>query len=419
MREAVALTNEQSSPPLASHEPDGENAAPMPRRSWWDRHVTPKVVLIIFTALNFITYYDRGAIAGCFGCHQGGPSIAGQDAILSDTLSGFSFSGFMVGFMVGQSLVRCTWRRCFVQVGDCGGMVVWAVSCIVSGVAHSYAVLLASRILAGVGEAAFVGFSVAIIDAIAPRESRTSWIGTFYSMIPVGTSLGMALGGVISGLDPIFGVDAWRVTFISEVFVSIPIVLPIAFFPSRYNMRTESDREYLPLHKATFALMKNVKYLLVVFGYAMYCFVIGAISVWSIPMLVEGPMQLTNLSAALIMGGVSAVRVCLGAWQAVCRGQARWQLWSQGHDEMPAVFDAHARHQRSTWSYRPLHEGPLALYPALGAVCVRPLRSHRPVNASILTMVSWDMRAYAVSYSVFLIHLLGDFPSPAFAGVSF
>ncbi|KAH8611611.1 putative major facilitator superfamily sugar transporter [Trypanosoma vivax] len=417
MREAVALTNEQSSPPLASHEPDGENAAPMPRRSWWDRHVTPKVVLIIFTALNFITYYDRGAIAGCLVVIKEDPSIAGQDAILSDTLSGFLFSGFMVGFMVASPLCAALGGVVSSKWVIVGGMVVWAVSCIVSGVAHSYAVLLASRILAGVGEAAFVGFSVAIIDAIAPRESRTSWIGTFYSMIPVGTSLGMALGGVISGLDPIFGVDAWRVTFISEVFVSIPIVLPIAFFPSRYNMRTESDREYLPLHKATFALMKNVKYLLVVFGYAMYCFVIGAISVWSIPMLVEGPMQLTNLSAALIMGGVSAVTGVFGSLaggiavdklggSCGVKGTMKCQLFSTLMLAISVPLGLTALFMKDLWLFIPLLV--LSVF-ALFAVTA-------PVNASILTMVSWDMRAYAVSYSVFLIHLLGDFPSPAFAG---
>ncbi|KAH8610688.1 putative Major Facilitator Superfamily [Trypanosoma vivax] len=149
MREAVALTNEQSSPPLASHEPDGENAAPMPRRSWWDRHVTPKVVLIIFTALNFITYYDRGAIAGCLVVIKEDPSIAGQDAILSDTLSGFLFSGFMVGFMVASPLCAALGGVVSSKWVIVGGMVVWAVSCIVSGVAHSYAVLLASASLRG------------------------------------------------------------------------------------------------------------------------------------------------------------------------------------------------------------------------------------------------------------------------------
>ncbi|KAH8610697.1 putative major facilitator superfamily sugar transporter [Trypanosoma vivax] len=343
MREAVALTNEQSSPPLASHEPDGENAAPMPRRSWWDRHVTPKVVLIIFTALNFITYYDRGAIAGCLVVIKEDPSIAGQDAILSDTLSGFLFSGFMVGFMVASPLCAALGGVVSSKWVIVGGMVVWAVSCIVSGVAHSYAVLLASRILAGVGEAAFVGFSVAIIDAIAPRESRTSWIGTFYSMIPVGTSLGMALGGVISGLDPIFGVDAWRVTFISEVFVSIPIVLPIAFFPSRYNMRTESDREYLPLHKATFCADEKCE--------------VSARCIWLCNVLFchRGHFRVVNTHAC---GRADAADKSVRGshhgrsershgcvWEPgrrYCRGQARWQLWSQGHDEMPAVFDAHS-----------------------------------------------------------------------------
>ncbi|KAH8610694.1 hypothetical protein ERJ75_001075300 [Trypanosoma vivax] len=58
-------------------------------------------------------------------------------------------------------------------------------------------------------------------------------------------------------------------------------------------------------------------------------------------MLVEGPMQLTNLSAALIMGGVSAVTGVFGSLAGGIAVDKLGGSCESGHDEMPAVFDAH------------------------------------------------------------------------------
>ncbi|CBH16628.1 major facilitator superfamily protein (MFS),putative [Trypanosoma brucei gambiense DAL972] len=407
-------TNEHEEVQTTPEEVDPTAEEPVSR---WGRLMTPRIVLSIFTLLNFVTYYDRGAIAGCLVVIKGDPTIAGSSNVLTDTKAGLLFSGFMIGFMVACPLfaglggvVQSKW---IIAVG----IIVWVASLVGTGLARSYEFLLACRIFDGVGEAAFVGFTVTVIDAIAPPESRTSWIGTFYSMIPVGTAVGMAAGGVMGAYGSVGGLEGWRVTFLSLAIAAAPILLPIVFLPKRYNMRQKRDNEYLPIHKAALQLFTNVAYILVVFGYAMYCFVIGGLSVWSIPFLVEGPMELTNMTASMIMGGVTALTGIIGSivggvvvdklgGSLGSSGTMKCQLFCVVMIAVSVPVGLAALFMEVTW-----------LFTSLLVVSVFTLFAvTAPINSAILTVVPWDQRAYAVSYSVLLIHLLGDFPSPTLAG---
>ncbi|RNF26449.1 putative transporter, putative,major facilitator superfamily protein (MFS) [Trypanosoma conorhini] len=411
-----------------SSRPDGEHAEDAvivreeeeeERPGCWRRTVTPRVVLAIFTALNFITYYDRGAISGCLASIKEDKQIAGDTATLTDTKMGFIVSGFMVGFMTTSPLFAALGGTVPSKWMIVGGMVAWALACVGTGFAMSYVFLLVCRIIVGVGEAAFVGFTVTTIDRIAPPNSRTLWIGTFYSMMPVGTAVGMAVGGIISSFGAVGFTDGWRLVFFSEVLASVPIVLLIAFLPAIYNMRQDSDeKEYFPLHKATWILLKNLNYVLIVFGYAMYCFVLGSVAVWGIPMLIQGPMQLSYMNASLIMGGVTALTGVLGS---VAGGLALDKIG--GRDENMNMIKGQLLLALTIAVSVPL--GIVALFMKnLGVFIFLLIVSvfalfmvTAPVNAAIMSVVPEELKAYAISYSVFVIHALGDFPSPTFTGL--
>ncbi|ORC92594.1 putative transporter [Trypanosoma theileri] len=383
-----------------------------------ERIVTPRIVLFIFTALNFITYYDRGAIAGSLAVIKEDQRISGSSRILSDTQTGFIVSGFMIGFMTTSPIFAAFGGVISSKWMITAGMIAWGIACIGTALARSYVFLLICRIIVGVGEAAFVGYTVTIIDQIAPLNSRTLWIGTFYSMIPVGTAVGMALGGIISSFGVIGPLEGWRVVFLSEVLVAVPIVLTVVFLPRKYNLLQSSEEEYVPFHRATFALFKNPIYLLVVFGYAMYSFVVGAISVWAIPMLVQGPMQLLNLTASIIMGGVTAVT---GVFGSVAGGILVDKMGGSLGDVgvmKCQLFDVLMIALCVPLGILALCMQFLPVFIPILVISVFALFAvTAPVNASILTVVPRELRTYAVSYSVFLIHAFGDFPSPTFVGL--
>ncbi|ESL06180.1 transporter [Trypanosoma rangeli SC58] len=331
---------------------------------------------------------------------------------------GFIVSGFMVGFMTTSPLFAAFGGVVPSKWMIVGGMVVWALACIGTGFAMSYAFILMCRIVVGVGEAAFVGFTVTTIDRIAPPNSRTLWIGTFYSMMPVGTAIGMTVGGIISSFGVVGSTEGWRLVFFSEVLASVPIVLIIAFLPASYNMRQESDEtEYFPLHKATWILLKNLNYVLIVFGYAMYCFVLGAVAVWGIPMLIQGSLELSYMHASLIMGGVTAVTGVLGS---IAGGIILDKVG--GRDESMNMIKGQLLLALMIAVSVPLGivamlMENLGVFIFLLVVSVFALfMVTAPVNAAIMSVVPAELKAYAISYSVFVIHALGDFPSPTFTG---
>jgi MFS family permease len=401
-------------------------------RSGCERIITPRFVLAMFTLVNFITYYDRGAIAACLSDIRSDPSIAGAgEGTISEAKGGFIVSAFMVGFMVTCPLFASLGSRFTAKQIILCGLVVWACACVATAFAHGYAMILMARMFVGVGEAAYAGFTVTIIDNIAPKPSRTLWIGTFYSMIPVGTAIGMAAGGIISSDGGFGSVAGWRVVFVSEVVAALPIMLFVCFLPDRYNPQkaAASDGSIVPpndlanpkssidLKTAVKALLRNPEYLLVVFGYGMYVFVVGAIAVWAITMLVQGPMRLSNVAASSVVGGATALT---GVFGSVAGGLFVDKMGgSQGLQGTLKCqkFDMLMIAICVPTGLVALFAEKLFLFGIFFVISVFALFAvTAPVNASILTVVPLNLRTYAISFSVFAIHAMGDFPSPALSG---
>lgn len=405
---------------------DGSHAS----ETWRDRVITPRVVLALFTLVNFITYYDRGVMSACLTDVRSDPSIAGDDGTISDTKGGFIVSAFMVGFMLTCPLFAALGGTLPAKKIILIGLFVWALACIASGFSHGYAMILIARMFVGVGEAAYAGYTVTIIDNIAPKEGRTRWIGTFYSMIPVGTALGMAGGGVISTDGGIGSIAGWRVAFFTEVVAAVPIILLVFMLPEKYNPKIKSAEEiaasaeagdttdeHVSLPRAFVMLITNPAYVLVVFGYAMYVFVTGAIAVWAISMLTEGPLHLSTVAASLLMGGATALT---GVFGSIAGGLFVDKMGgSQGHfgTMKCQLFDVAMMVISVPCGLVALMSESLPMFMVFFVISVFSLFAvTAPVNASILTVVPSNLRTYAISFSVFAIHLMGDFPSPTVAG---
>lgn len=438
---------EDHAPLLSPDPPTAYGVLPLPLESGEgrvERWFTPSRVLLVFSLLNFLTYFDRGAVAGSMTAIKVDEAIRGGDSSLSDTQSGVIISGFMIGYMCTCPLFAALGAYIRAKHIILIGMLVWSAACLSTALSVSYRMLLLSRFCVGVGEAAFVGFAVTIIDGVAPAERRTLWIGIFYSLIPVGTAAGMTAGGLLSEEHSLLGtsLQGWRSVFIGAVAAAVPALFTVAALPRRYDVDCaagdsnavaplhgaepnaatvaggSAGRAYLPLHKATVLLLRNTNYLLIVAGYAVYCFVVGAVSVWAIPMLAHGPMHLPVAKSALVVGVVTSVggiggslfggyAVDLWGGSAGKRGSAKCQLFSAGMLFLCFPCGVAALFQTELTSFAVAF---LSSVLALFSITA-------PINASILSVVPHVVRPYAVSYSVFLIHLLGDFPSPTVTGV--
>ncbi|KQU56281.1 MFS transporter [Rhodococcus sp. Leaf278] len=133
------------------------------------------------------------------------------------TLSGYTLalaSLILLGGSLGDRLGR---RRVFVW-----GTVWFAAASVLCGLAPNIEVLIAARLLQGVGAALLTPGSLALISASIKAEDRGAAIG-----------LWSGLGGVASAIGPLLGgwlVDAvgWRAVFLINIPLAIVVVLVAA-----------------------------------------------------------------------------------------------------------------------------------------------------------------------------------------------
>ena len=91
------------------------------------------------------------------------------------------------------------------------GLGVFTAASLLCGAAHAFWQLLAARAVQGLGAAAMMAMTLAMVGATVPKERMGSAMGLLGTMSAVGTMLGPSLGGI---LIQAFG---WRVIFLINV----------------------------------------------------------------------------------------------------------------------------------------------------------------------------------------------------------
>ncbi|TWB50657.1 spinster family MFS transporter [Nitrospirillum viridazoti] len=132
-----------------------------------------------------------------------------RDLGISDTqlglLTGLAFGLVYCGF--GLPIARLADR--FNRVWIIGAsLATWSVCTVLCGRAASFGTLVAARMGVGIGEAGCAPVGMALISDYTPKEKRASALAFFAMGTPVGSLLGLALGGVIADAH------GWRTAFL-------------------------------------------------------------------------------------------------------------------------------------------------------------------------------------------------------------
>lgn len=119
-------------------------------------------------------------------------------------LTGLAFALFytILGLPIARLAER--WNRPWVIAGS---MAVWSGFTLLSGQAANFAQMLLFRMGVGVGEAGCTPAAHSLISDYAPREKRASAISVYSVGAPLGSLIGMAMGGLIADAH------GWRVAF--------------------------------------------------------------------------------------------------------------------------------------------------------------------------------------------------------------
>ena len=148
-----------------------------------------------------------------------------RDLKLSDTqiglMTGLAFALFytVLGLPIARYADRPTTSRPrLIAVA----LAVWSGMTAVCGMAQNFGQMLLARIGVGVGEAGCTPAAHSLISDMVPKERRASALAFYALGIPIGTVLGMVIGGLLS--DAI----GWRRTFLvvglPGVFLALVVV---------------------------------------------------------------------------------------------------------------------------------------------------------------------------------------------------
>ena len=176
--------------------------------------VASTLVFLLGTAV-FLNYVDRGAIGIA-------APLMKSELGLSEEAYGLAFSAFFWIYAPVQFFAGWLCDRFSVYKLMAAGILLWAASTLLMGLAGGFASLLVLRIMLGVGESISFPGSSKIIARHVPPERR----GLANAAVAAGIALGPAAGTLAGGL--ILGHWGWRAIFVAFGLVTLLWLLPWA-----------------------------------------------------------------------------------------------------------------------------------------------------------------------------------------------
>ena len=155
------------------------------------------------------------------------------------------------------------------------GVIAWSLASGGSGLAASFLVLLLTRCLVGIGEAAYGPVAPAMISDLYPEQRRGKALSFFYIAIPVGSALGFVIGGTVAEEW------GWRAAF--QVVVLPGLILGVLCFfmkepPRRVAKADAPARDW----RAILMELKGIRsFVLCCAGMTCSTFVLGGVAAWA------------------------------------------------------------------------------------------------------------------------------------------
>ncbi|MDX9772886.1 MAG: MFS transporter [Bacteroidales bacterium] len=157
--------------------------------------------------------------------------------------------------------------------------VLWSIATALCALTGNFVQLVLARALIGIGEAGYAPGGSAVISGLYPEDKRSKMMGLWNASIPLGTAIGVLLGGIIAtrlGWKHAFGI------------VALPglIVAVLFFFVKDYKTvdltTTDSNNVRMKMKKKEMAMefLSRPSLLFTYFGFAAIVFVTTSLITW-------------------------------------------------------------------------------------------------------------------------------------------
>ena len=171
-----------------------------------------KTALGLLLAINLFNYVDRQVLAAVEPAIRG--TFFAPDDPNAMAISGTLGSAFLITYMLSAPALGWLSDRFsrWLIVGC--AVILWSLATAASGLAVTFAMLFATRVLVGIGEGGYGPAAPTILADLFPIETRGRILAVFCAAIPVGSALGYVLGGtVLTHFHFVAEPDRWRTAF--------------------------------------------------------------------------------------------------------------------------------------------------------------------------------------------------------------
>ena len=252
-------------------------------------------VFILLFLLYMFDYVDRMVVTSMFTSIQ-------KDWYITDTQCGWLVSViyFAIGLLTFPvSILVDRWSR----TKTIGIMaIIWSLATALCALTGNYVQLFMARIFIGFGEAGYAPGGSALLSGMYPMEKRSKMMGLWNASIPLGSAIGVTMGGIIAqslGWKHAFGIVAVPGLIIAILFLFVKDykTVDLSFIDKSNNKIKMEKKDML----SEFITKPSV--LFTYFGMAAVVFVTTAMIVW-LPKYFETGNKLEPKIAGTLAGAV-------------------------------------------------------------------------------------------------------------------
>jgi MFS family permease len=257
-------------------------------------------VFILLFLLYMFDYIDRTVVTSMFTSIE-------RDWGISHTQSGMLMSAVYWAIVIltfPVSLLVDRWSRTK-TIGIMATM--WSISTALCALTGNFVQLFMTRLLIGIGEAGYAPGGTAMISGLYPIDKRAKMMGIWNASIPLGSAIGVLLGGIIAvrlGWKHAFGIVAIPGFIVSILFLFVKDykTVDLSFVDSnRKAVKMESKdiiREFLSRPSVLFTY----------FGIASVIFVTTSLLTW-LPTYFEKMRNIPQEKAGQMASAVMALAI--------------------------------------------------------------------------------------------------------------
>src|SRR5262245_19293587 len=219
------------------------------------RKLYPYSMLAVLTGLNTLNYIDRNVLLGV-------QPLVQKEFHITDEQTGTLTTAFFICYMIAAPLVGWIGDRFPRKFIVLFGILIWSGFTLFTWIVHDYGQLLFRHTIVGIGEASYATIAPTLVADSFPLERRGRMLSIFYLGLPVGSALGILLGGVLG--EP-FG---WRVPFMLAGIPGFLLALIFWFLPEPERGQTE-QAAFSPERSTILGLARNPAFIQASLGMAM------------------------------------------------------------------------------------------------------------------------------------------------------